>query len=149
MRSIHFSSRQTWGLALLLMVAGCFVSCRRQCTYVCDEPYFGVTYKGFTEADIDTVIVKRYASSGRFDELISETTMYDIFYHGLGRYDPASDWEFYIPATQETYRFSEIIREGRTTMKGECKTTRGCSNYIFSYKINGKVMNQSYGELVR
>jgi hypothetical protein len=149
MRFLNCRIKKVLGCALLIVAVSGFVACKRQCTYVCDEPYFGITFKGFQEEDLDTVIIKRYFSDGKFDELSSVTTMYDVFYHGFGRYDPVSDWEFYIPATQKTYRFSEISREGKETLRGECKTTRGCINEFFSYRLNGEFLNQSYGEIVK
>lgn len=147
MRFFPPSVKKIFKVTGIFVILVLFSMCRRQCTYVCDEPDMGFTYNGFQRADLDTVRVRRYFPNSKFNDLISETMLYDVFDNGLGRYDAANDWEFYIPATGQAYRFTEISREGRISMRGDCKTMRGCSNGIFSFRLNGQFFNQSYGEV--
>lgn len=134
-------------LVSFIVIAAVFTSCRREqtCTINCDLTYdliaFGI---GYTDADLDTLVVNEYAQGSNFSELKSTKTAYPfnyitsdsqrVFLAKLSRY---SDWELYIPSTKKTYRIANIKQQDNPTKTGACKAMNGCYNEIVSFDLDG------------
>jgi hypothetical protein len=132
----------------LLLLLSCLIKCGKKCD--CNQDHLLLGFLHYSIADVDTIIVKRFAKgsgySGSFDSTI--LTAYNSFKIQLGdslkfEYEdegfllkPSNDWLVEIPAVNRTVTFSDLIEEKK---QQRCKRKKAatCTNNIVSFKLDG------------
>jgi hypothetical protein len=135
-----------------------------RCTteYDCADPQIQPAFIGFALADIDTFVLKKFKAGNNYQILIDSfrvTTGYYANYRlsndtatvtvtdGKNGIKAGFDWQLFIPAKNRTLFISEIIGEKKTGKRGHgifsMDPAPGCTNDIFSVKIDNQVVSYS------
>ena len=146
-------------LFLLCMLSSLLLSCTRE--YSCTDPEIRLAFVGFSNADIDTIVIRKYAANGNYQAVLDTFTItnpVDAEYMISGdtvTLFPANatkgiyagfDWQVLIPAANRTVFISNIVSEHR---KGKCGTGLfsmdklgcACTNNVFSASLNNTNVN--------
>lgn len=120
-------------------------------TYPCTagELRFGLI--GFTDADADTIIIRRFAknSSQQKDSFFINDNVYTRYADTLKIVastsavvlSPEYDYHIYFPGPDKLLKISNITEEQRSIRKIISGTKEGCINRITGYTINDVHMN--------
>ena len=134
---------------LILMIAFC--SCKK-CP--CSPGLVHYNFIGFTEAEADTFIVRKFEPNGSFnikkDTFLINNVVYKrsndtlnmVAYPGAATFESRSDYEIFFPASNSLYRITEINEQSTNQSCGFLSTSKeGCINPINSLRINGTLMD--------
>jgi hypothetical protein len=140
-------------------------SCSKE--YDCDEPQLHAAFIGFTIAEIDTIILKKFKSDDHFQTLIETDTVlfankYNSTYTFFGDttsvfvMDPLKcikagfDWQILIPAINKTISVSGILDEKKTGKRGwgifSMDPGPNCLNRVYSAMVDNQPFNFSYSD---
>lgn len=127
------------------------------CEYPCGKASDFIALVGFTRAESDTIIVRRFTKSTNFsiqkDSLLIDSTNANlqrnadtvIVLRGWGdSYATITsdyDYEIFLPGANVTYTLSDIKEPLQYGRRGGGKVY--CVNAISSYKLNGKLVSDS------
>jgi hypothetical protein len=129
----------------------------------CPLSHLTPAFIGFSQAELDTIIVRGYEANGNFNHLLDtlvvtkslwwadgsagDTTVIETNYtlgpRGEGvhsRLSPGYDWEIYIPAVRKTIFISHIIFEQTEKRAFVLNDIWGCMSPIISYNQDGQLI---------
>jgi len=123
------------------------------CKTKCGDQHLTPAFVGFASADLDTIILKKYAKGSNAQDLIdttvitnqtavyfpsNDTTVIDMnVVSGENAYlNPNYDWQLYIPAQRLTVSITDIVSPQRQENCYDC----GCINSITSFLQNGQLI---------
>ncbi|RYY53016.1 MAG: hypothetical protein EOO09_19470 [Chitinophagaceae bacterium] len=130
----------------------------------CAKSEIAFGFIGFTQAEADTMIARRFARDNGFGSAI-DTFIYtpEIISYGLtgdtlemtsGRGDrlflsTSYDYEFFIPATGQVFQITDMVEEQKSKARSLSNTKELCVNPFVSYVINGQFVDasQSYSRI--
>lgn len=137
-----------------------FVSCTKE--YDCTDLQIQPAFINFSPSDIDTFVLRKFKSSDNYQNLIDT---FIVKYGYYGNYQTSNDtttvfvtdgkngikagfdWQIFIPAKNKTVLVSDIISEKKTGKRGygifSLDPAPGCTNDIFSVKMDNQVINFS------
>jgi hypothetical protein len=133
-------------ITLSVLLAALLTSCHKKCSTVCSESDLSVYARGFSETDLDTVLIREYADDGTFSKLRNSETRINQYHNMnqenfgtlLGWFNKHSDWVITFPSTQRSYRISAITDQGKTSEEHDCRVKDTyCQNEIATFKIDG------------
>ena len=152
MRSSNFKL-----LAILLIVVTFLVGCISK---PCGLSHLTPAFIGFSQDDLDMIVVRRYEANGNFNHLLDtfvvtksewylkpsvdttviETNLINGSAPTENHLTPGDDWEVYIPALKKTTLISHIIFE-QTEQRAFILNDRwGCRSPITSYIQDGELI---------
>ena len=156
----YFSSIIVAGVLLMSFGMG---GCSKE--YDCDEPQLQAAFIGFTIAEIDTIILKKFKPGNNFQTLIeTDTVLFANKYNSLYTFfgdttsvfvkDPLKcikagfDWQVLIPATNKTISISSILDEKKTGKRNwgifSMDPGPNCLNRVYSAIVDNQSLNFSY-----
>ena len=141
-------------LLLIILLASTFSSC---CTKkACLNPEgMSIHFSGYDSSDVDTLYITGYKAGSNFSQVSTERFVDSVDYHGsylVYSEQPEGDqfyyylhgdqeWELYIPATNQTYRFRYF--EFRKEKCNTCFLARDLDNRLVSFNVNGEQVQGS------
>ena len=141
-------------LLLIILLASTFSSC---CTKkACLNPEgMSIHFSGYDSSDVDTLYITEYKAGSNFSQVSTERFVDSVDYHGsylVYSEQPEGDqfyyylhgdqeWELYIPATNQTYRFRYF--EFRKEKCNTCFLARDLDNRLVSFNVNGEQVQGS------
>ncbi len=136
-------------LLLIILLACVFSSC---CTKkACLNPEgVSIHFSGYDSSDVDTLYITGYKAGSNFSQVSTERFVDSVDYHAsylAYSEQPEGDqfyyylhgdqeWELYIPATNQTYRFRYF--EFRKEKCNTCFLARDLDNRLVSFNVNGE-----------
>jgi hypothetical protein len=142
-----------------------FVSCTKE--YDCSDLQIQPAFINYLQSDIDTFVLRKFKASDNFQTLIdSSVVKYDNgFYQasndttsvlvtdGKNGIKAGFDWQLFIPAKNTTVLISDISSEKKTGKRGygifSMDPASGCTNKVFSAKVNNQLINFSNSDTAR
>ena len=137
-----------------------FVSCTKE--YDCTDLQIRPAFISFSPSDIDTFVLRKFKPADNFQHLIDTfivTYGYNANYQvsndtttvfvtdGKNGIKAGFDWQIFIPAKNKTVFVSDIVSEKKTGKRGHgifsMDPTPGCTNDIFSAKMDNQLINFS------
>lgn len=147
-------------LLLIILLASTFSSC---CTKkACLNPEgMSIHFSGYDSSDVDTLYITGYKAGSNFSQVSTERFVDSVDYHGsylVYSEQPEGDqfyyylhgdqeWELYIPATNQTYRFRYF--EFRKEKCNTCFLARDLDNRLVSFNVNGEQVQGSAYRVVK
>lgn len=146
--------RGTVGLWLALFLGSCTRS------YPCDDAQIQPVFVGFKPADIDTLVLRKFAPGTNYRVLIDTFTVrYGVSGYYRSSHDTTTvfvqepqngiragyDWQLVVPARRRTVRITDIRGEQKTEKCGFSMDPRSCTctNNLFSAKVDTKPVDFS------
>ncbi len=136
-------------LLLIITFAIAFSSCctKKDCL---NSEGVSIHFSGYDSSDVDTLYITGYKAGSDFSQVSTERFVDSVNYHGsylAYSEQPAGDqfyyylrgdqeWELYIPATNQTYRFRYF--EFRKEKCNTCFLARDMENRLVSFNVNGE-----------
>lgn len=143
-----------------------FVSCTKE--YDCTDLQIQPAFINFSPSDIDTFVLRKFKPSDNYQNLI-DTFIVEYGYYG--HYQTSNDtttvfvtdgkngikagfdWQIFIPAKNKTVLVSDIISEKKTGKRVygifSLDPAPGCTNDIFSVKMDNQIINFSNSDTAR
>ena len=133
----------------LLTIAVLFSSCS---DYPCSKASLQFGLVGFTEAEADSIIIKKFAKNN--PGILEDSVMIDhigyrrindtldmVAIPGNALLESSSDYEIFFPANSLLFRVTAIEEEQLYhKKKGIFSTTKeGCENHIIGYRLNNQI----------
>lgn len=147
-------------LLLIMTFALAFSSCctKKQCL---NPEGVSIHFSGYDSSDVDTLYITGYKTGSNFSQVSTERFVDSVDYHGsylVYSEQPEGDqfyyylhgdqeWELYIPATNQTYRFRYF--EFRKEKCNTCFLARGLDNRLVSFNVNGEQVQGSAYTVVK
>ena len=139
-------------VCLLIIIS----SCNRE--YNCSNDTLKLTFIGYTKADVDTLVVKKYAANTNFQQLQDSMVITrdtsgidqsnDTVSFGVNTPNNiiqfGSDWRVLIPSTNKTIAISNIVspqQQGKCTTGYFDKVACVCYNSIQSLAQDGQTIS--------
>jgi hypothetical protein len=135
-------------LLLCFLMISCQKKTDTRCTLTCSNVDIGLQATGFTDSEMDTVVLRQYYKND-LTRPVKIITMFDIItvsttnIIGVTRLDCNYDWYVYLPSTKTTYSITEVTTEGKYSEEADCLKDHGCYNNIISGKLNGSTFSGS------
>jgi hypothetical protein len=146
---VRFGSLLTVITASILIIQACNKN-KVDCPFLAPQ----VVFVGFTEAERDTIVYRKYEKNGSFTSLIDTTLISkaDIISSTVGqdsiglssnKYPDlntkffAYDWELYLPGANRTVRISDVTPQ----FTQERESSAQCQSYTSSVKVDGVMYN--------
>jgi hypothetical protein len=151
-RTIIFSS---------ILISGCTKE------YDCADLQIQPAFINFLPSDIDSFVLRKFKAADNYQILIDTF----LVTHNYGFYQTSNDtttvfitdgkngikagfdWELFIPAKNKTVLISDIISEKKTEKRGygifSLDPGPGCTNNIYSAKVNNQIINFSNSDTGR
>jgi hypothetical protein len=142
------------------------VSCTKE--YDCENLQIQPAFINYLPSDIDTFFLRRFKASDNYQTLIdtfvvkygsnglyqtSNDTTSVLVTDGKNGIKAGFDWQLFIPAKNKTVLISDIISEKKTGKRGygifSLDPGPGCTNDIFSAKVNNQIINFSNSATAR
>jgi len=136
-------------LLLITLFLGVFSSCctKKECL---NPEGVSIHFSGYDSSDVDTLYITGYKAGSNFSQVSTERFVDSVDYHGsylAYTEQPEGDqfyyylhgdqeWELYIPATGQTYRFRYF--EFRKEKCNTCFLARDMDNRLVSFNVNGE-----------
>ncbi|MBI3138925.1 MAG: hypothetical protein HYZ15_10100 [Sphingobacteriales bacterium] len=132
---------------LLVSMPLLFQDCTRT---PCINASLGFGLVSFTDAEADTIILRRFAKNRNFTLLIDtvhlqtgfirkQDTLESAYNTSAGLIYSSYDYELYFPGAAQTYRLTEITEEFREIRHSIFSNVKvGCENRIGSLKVNNQ-----------
>jgi len=143
-------------LIAVLFSALIFNGCKCTKEYECGDPPIYPAFIGFSAADIDTFVVRKYQPNTNYQNLVdtfvikysdyyrtsNDTTKVILYLKGDQGIKPGFDWQVFIPAVQKTVFVSDIRGNKKTTECGAlaAPSNCGCANDLFSAKQDNQII---------
>ena len=146
-----------FGSLLALVVAAIFIAqgCKKNkedCPFLAPQ----LVFVGFTEAERDTIIFRRYENNGLFtsplDTLLvakaditvnivgqDSVALSSVKYPDINSKFFANNWEIYFPGAGRTVRISEVL----PTFTKEREASAQCQSYVSSVNVDGQTFTFS------
>ncbi len=139
-------------VCLLIIIS----SCNRE--YNCSNDTLKLTFIGYTKADVDTLVVKKYAANTNFQQL-QDSMVIKLDTSGIDQSNDTvnfggntpnniiqfgSDWRVLIPSTNKTIAISNIVspqQQGKCTTGYFDKVACVCYNSIQSLAQDGQTIS--------
>lgn len=143
----------------------CFilVSCTKE--YECADNQIQPAFINFDSSDIDSFVIRKFKRGDNFQNLIDTFIVRDgfnSFYQtsndtttvritdGENGVKPGFDWQIFIPSKNKTVFISDIVSEKKIGKRNlgifSMDPGPGCTNDIFSAKIDNQVINFTSSE---
>ena len=153
-------------LWLIMCMSTLSLACSKKCSVVCGSGV-SVAAIGYTFDELDSLQINVYTPNDSFNHLIHsyviaksnyidynyvpnwDTTGYnsynDTLVNSNADYDiyAGQDFEVYVPSSNSTYKFSNIIYNGAATESVHCHgeySSDLCFQFITSYRLNGNLV---------
>jgi hypothetical protein len=163
MKNKYILPANSW---LLILVLSAFLSgCKRE-EINCQDPSFDLRFIGYTKSEIDTIVIRKFQLGDNYQHLIDTVliridsqSLYRVVKDTMTRWIgfsrdemlAAYDWQLNIPANGKTVSIAAISLVKTT---GKCrsgfgwmdKAPCGCSNPMYSFKVDNQVINLSEKE---
>ena len=149
---------KTWLAVFTLVIV--LASCTKK--YDCTDVQIETAFINFLPADLDTFILKKYKPADNYQNLVDTFIVkygYNGYYQvsndtttvfvtdGKNGIKAGFDWKIFIPAKNKTVLVSDIVSEKKTEKRGygifSMDPVPGCTNDIFSAKMDNQVINFS------
>lgn len=153
---ILYMSIKIWMFSLLMVFA--IASCTKE--YDCANLQIQPAFIGFSPSEIDTFVLRIFKPANNYQYLIdtfivqygyngnyqvSNDTTKVFVTNGINGIKSGFDWQIFIPARNKTVHVSEIVSEKKTGRRGygifSLDPAPGCTNEIFSAKMDNQVIN--------
>ena len=146
-RKINF----TLALPLLLVLIS---SCKKD--FPCLEPHPILKFVAFTDAETDSIVLKKYVKSSNFSSLVDSTIIdqsnstYEksndtlhIFTANGGDYplDIQFEYEVSLPAVSRVFKITGITEQQTEIRKGVSLDKTVCINPVISYILDGQTIS--------
>lgn len=144
--------RNSFGIVIIF----CILLIYNSCTFWCGNGFINLAFIGFSQNDIDTIILKKYEPNNAYSHFIdsvvideqvarytvrNDTTILHVSIGDLNYYIERNfDWQVYIPAKNKTVFISNITSED---VKG---TNKRCLDPITSFVQDGQTIIPQYVE---
>ena len=134
-----------------------FSSCGRRVP--CIEPHPILNFVSFSDAETDSLILRRYVRNSNVDSLVDSTiisrnnSMYEKSNDTLhiltavgGDYplDIQFDYEVYMPLANKLFQINNIVQQQTEMNIGISLDKNVCINPIKSYVLNGQIISGAY-----
>ena len=124
------------------------ITAASSCSMECSSGTGIINFVGLTEADLDTVVYRRFAKGSDFNELLSSDTLQGLLAriqgsdttapYGNMDFAPGFDVECRVPATGQVFHITEV-RERQTSRSRRSKTL--CINPITSVRVDDRIVS--------
>ncbi len=149
----------------LLLITALF-SCTKE--YDCTDLQIQPAFIRFASSDIDTFVLKKFKPGDNYQILIDTFIVkygYNGYYQtlndtttvlvtdGKNGIKAGFDWQIFIPAKNKTVFVTDIVSEKKTGKRGygifSMDPAPGCTNDIFSAKMDNQTINFSNSDTAR
>lgn len=147
----------------ILSMVGLFcigvLSCNKEIP--CNEASATLNFIAFPDSETDTIIVKSYTKATNLTQLVdsffidkanssylllTDTLQIGNTFGGDNGLKSTYDYEIFLPQTNRVFTITAITEVQKSTKGGGLFSmdSRGCSNPITSYKLNGQLFSGEY-----
>jgi hypothetical protein len=153
-------------ISTAFLLAFVFAGCTKK--YDCTDLQIQPAFINFSPSDIDTFVLRKFKPGDNYQNLIdtfivksgyngnyqtSNDTTTVVVTDGKNGIKAGFDWQIFIPAKNKTVFVSDIVSEKKTGKRGygifSMEHSPGCTNDIFSAKMDNQVINFSNSETAR
>lgn len=150
----------------VLLLTTLFASCTKE--YDCEDLQIQPAFINYLPSDIDTFVLRKFKAGDNYQTLIdtlivksgsntyyqtSNDTTSVLITDGKNGIKTGFDWQLFIPAKNKTILISDIISENKTGKRGygifSMDPAPGCTNDIFSAKVDNQIINFSNSDQSR
>lgn len=135
-------------ITVLFLLLG-MLSCGKKID--CTDPPINISFISFTQAELDTIVVRKFHKDNSFQNLIDTflipstrgsivargDTSHMSLYHPNNYLEPEFDWQIFIPAINRTVSITNILKENRSE-KCAGFTECSCYNEIKSIRVDNQ-----------
>ena len=156
LQSFFNVTKHQW-IVVCMLLSILLIGCSKD--YYCSDVRIVPMFIGYSQTDIDTILVKQYSPNENFQTLIDSfeivneySTNYvflhdtiGVFYNTFKEIKAGFDWQISIPAINKNLWITHIDTEKRTMrcnwgIFSMGRTNCTCSNRIFSLQMNNSQM---------
>jgi len=147
--------KQAAHLMIITFLTAILFSCSE---YECTKADLRFGFIGFSEAEVNTIVVRRFDKTGNFNSPIDTVQLTNLYFNrrsdtlemsgfpGNALLQSNFNYEIFIPNVNSLVRVTDIYEEQRS-VRLWFTDKRGCGNYINSCKLNGQVTAINYNDV--